>query len=506
MKAYKIYFEKILSFLRVRMVTGGLEISDQVIRLAYFDGKKWQTAAVVLGPGVMEKGAIKDGDAVTAALRALRAKVPLLKNKNKKMNVVVSLSSANIYTQSFTLPMLEGSELDKAIDLNLQMASPDDLVKSYYAARILGRDETNARLEIAAAFIEKQVVDDLTQRLFGEGFLAIGVESRALSLVRMAREKAAGIDFNKSYILLDVDSTGIDFLVMRKGQLYFEYATTWADIADNKGQVTMEKFRESVATNLRQVMNFYNQHWPDPLGGIIVSSVVFKEEAEGVIKENTDVPIMQLAPTLGQAMPPEWFVALGASMRSFRVEVNGNEINLSGEGAMDAFREEQVVHFLDLWQILVPAMLAVFVLTLVLADNFLVTTQSQLVKNSLAGQGQQNAQMDALQASSTAFNQLLQVVFAAESHKDVSHTVLQEIEKLTGENSVSISRVTFTNPSSPISLSGVASSEANIAALKSAIEADPNFGTANLPLSQIQASLNQYSFSMTFPLATNAFQ
>jgi len=72
METLKRYLRKLLSLLRVRVVAGGLEISDQVLRLVYFDGKVLQMAAVVLGPGVMEKGAIKDATAFVDALHAVK--------------------------------------------------------------------------------------------------------------------------------------------------------------------------------------------------------------------------------------------------------------------------------------------------------------------------------------------------------------------------------------------------------------------------------------------------
>jgi hypothetical protein len=155
METVKIYFEKLLSLLRVRVRAGGLEISDQVLRLAYTDGKGMQMAAAVLGPGVMERGIIKDAAALTEALRTVKEKIPAFTGKKKKMNVMVSLSSANIYTQSFNLPIMEGKELEKAIDLNVQMSSPDDLAKSYFSSEILDRDDEHVRLEISAAFIDK---------------------------------------------------------------------------------------------------------------------------------------------------------------------------------------------------------------------------------------------------------------------------------------------------------------------------------------------------------------
>jgi hypothetical protein len=507
MEIIKRYFGKLLSFLRVRTVAGGLEISDQVLRLAYFDRGAWQTAAAVLGPSVMERGVIKDPAAFSAALLALRSKVRALRSRKRNMNVVVSLSSASIYTQSFTLPQMGDRELGKAIDLNIQMSSPDDLQKSYFGSEVLNRDDEHVRLEIAAAFIDRQIVDDIIGLLFSAGLIAVFVESRALSLARIVREHAAGIDLDQSYLLLDVDNAGIDFLVLRKGHLYFEYSTPWADIADDKGQVAVEKFNETIAANLRQVMNFYHQHWQDVLSGVIVSSVMSQEEVQSIAQEVSALPALPLTLSAEQEIPPEWFVAFGAGLRGAKGDMNDKEINLAGEGAADAFRKEQAERFLELWQVLVPAALGILVITLWLAYNFLVVTQQQLAAGAVpAEQSRQDVAIAALQASSTAFNQDVQVALAVQSHADKSHKIIDEVYRIAASSSVNVSSLAFQGASSPIALSGVAATEDDIVEFKDLIEADPNFGPANLPLSDIQPSLSAYSFSITFPLAEKAFQ
>ena len=160
------------------------------------------------------------------------------------MNVFVALSSANIYSQVFTLPFMEAKDLDKAISLNVQMVSPVDIAHAYFGWQFLDRDEVSLRSEIAAAFADKTIVDEMAHALYAAGFIAVGVESRALALVRTLREKGAGVEAGKSYLLLDIDNSGIDFLIVRNGKLYFEYANSWADVADKKGRFPSRSSRK----------------------------------------------------------------------------------------------------------------------------------------------------------------------------------------------------------------------------------------------------------------------
>ncbi|HUC01497.1 MAG TPA: hypothetical protein VMA75_01170 [Candidatus Paceibacterota bacterium] len=503
MQSIKRQFQKILSFLRIRPRVGGLEVSDQVLRLAYSGKKGWQMEAVRIAPGVMERGKIKDAAAFAAALHELKAKIPSIAGKGKKANVVVALSSVNIYTQAFTLPAMEGKDLEKAIDLNVQMASPLDVSKAYFGWQVIGRDEVSVRTEVAAAFVEKTVVDEMTQALYASGFITVGVESRAFALVHTLREKGTGVDMSRSYVLVDVDNSGIDFLIVRKGKLYFEYANQWADLADEKGQIPVEKFKDTLKATMRQVLNFYSQHWPEPLAGAILSAVAFREQAEEAIKESAGLSVIPLTLAPGGPPSPEWFVAFGCGLWDVSARAKAHEINLSGEGAMDTFHEEHILNFLVLWRVLIPVFLACLILILALANSFLGETKANIESSSaFTAPETEAAELSALEASSTAFNQSVAVAASAEAKLNDNYKMIADINGLAAANDVSISHISFQAANTPILVAGSAQSETQIAAFQNAVQADPHFGTVTLPLLNIQPSNGGYTFSMTFPLST----
>jgi hypothetical protein len=500
MNTIKFYFQKTLSFLRVRSIAGGLEVSDQVLRLVYFNGNAWQMAAIRLMPGILEKGKIKNLEAFVASLRELKTKIPAVRSKKKKMNVVVSLSSVNIYSQVFTLPLLEGNDLKKAVELNVQMLSPGDASKTYSGWQMLGRDEVDLRLEVSVAFIEKQIVDEMVDALLSAGFLTVGVESRALALVRILREKGAGVDAARSYLLLNIDNSGLDFLIVRKGQLYFEYTNQWSDLADDKGQISVQKFEDMLAGSMRQVTNFYSQHWPEPLSAVILSASAFGDEAEKVIGTAAALPITRLTLFMGQAISSEWLVALGCSLRGFNSSSADKEVNLSGEEAMDTFRKEQLVGFLSFWSIFVPVVLALTIVTFALADNFLVFTAKGIASQSVFNeQGQELQDVAILQASSTAFNESVELVQNTEKQLAPRYPIISMLTDMASSTGVSLNHISFPGPAGPILIGGTASSEPQIVALKTAIAADPSFGPVTLPISGIQLNGGVYSFTMTFP-------
>jgi hypothetical protein len=493
---FPIFFQKILALLRVHATGAGLEISDEVLRLARFDGKAWQMHAIRLTPGVMEHGKIKNREALIAALAALKAKLGR-SGGAKKINVVVSLGSVEAYTQVFTLPVVQGDSLEQAVALNLQMASPLEAGESYSGWQIVGRNENTVQLEILSAFVDRKVVDELADALFEAGFLAMAVESKALALTRVLREKGAGIEAGKPYLFVNLGNAGLDFLIIRNGELYFEYMTAWSDLADDKGEIAIAKFETTFATNLKQVLNFYNQHWTEPLTAIILSAIALEDEAERVIAESTSLPAVRLTLVMGQPISSEWLMALGSSLRGVRLKTKHYEINLLGDDSRDRFHEEQLLHFMRFWRVVVPVTLALLVITFGVADAFLASTKNQIESRSVNLGSTQSSEIATLEDSAKRFNRLVGLVKTVESMQDPKNVALAAIADK-AKDLITINRVTFQAFSVPITLSGTAPSEDRVIAFRAALDKDRAFSGINLPLTGIQTNGASVSFSMSF--------
>jgi len=411
----KYYSEKLLALLRLKSVLAGLEISDASLRLAYFDGKAWQINGVRLEPGVMEGGKIKDREKFVAALRGLKLKLLSGEGGRKRINTIVSLSSISIYSQVFSLPIVEGENLEKAIQLNVQMVSPVESSQAYSGWQFVGRDQDALRLEILSAFIERATVDELSKALFEAGFLIVALESRALALSRVLRVEGDGIDVARSYVMVSIDGSGIDFLIIRGGQLYFEYFNPWRDIMDEKGQVSMELFRTTILRSLHQVLNFYGQHWPDPVSEAILSATALGEEAKKVIEENFSMPVRTLTLKLGESVGPEWYIALGCGLRGLVSRRQDKELSLLGFGAEEEFRREQFIDFIRLWRLAMPAALGVLLLMFFLADIFVIQTRKNLESQTLFNlSSEQLKEIETLQAGAKEFNKIVAAIKAVQ--------------------------------------------------------------------------------------------
>ncbi len=490
---------KLLAFLRVRAVAAGLEVSDQVMRLVYFDGRNWQLHAVRLAPGVLESDNVKDRAAFAAALAALKEKVQG-RRKGKTMNVVACLSSAGIYTQTFSLPAVSGKDLAEAVSLNLKMASPAGGDASYDDWQAIGRDEATAQTKIFAAFVDRTTVDGIADALFAAGFLPMAVESRALALARMLRAKGAGIDVAKAYLFVNVDNAGIDFLIVRNGALSFEYAEPWRGIADEKGEIAMARFTETIAAGIRQVLNFYDQHWPSPIASIILSSPAFAEEVEKAARETAPAtPVVRLTLVMEQPISSEWLAALGCSLRSGRGAAHEHEISLLGVSSVDRFREEQLLVFLRFWRAAVPAALGILLLTFGAADFFLHSTKSGVEARSDFNVGATTeAQSAALESAAQSFNKLVALTAAAEGAIQPKSFLLEAVAAAAASNHITVDNIAFQSFGSPVTLSGRGLSQNDVTAFKAALAGIAGVSNVNLPLQGMQTNGSAVSFSLTF--------
>ena len=494
----KAIFQKLLSLLRVSAPAAGLEVSDQVLRLVYFDRNAWQMNTIRLEPGVLTRGRIKERAAFIAALAALKTKV-WGRKAAKKMNIVLCPSSVEAYMQVFSLPIVQGDELQGAVALNLQMLSPLAAGDAYSGWQFAEREKDKPQYQILSAFMERKVVDEMVDALFEAGFLVMAVESRALALTRMLLKKGAGIDASTSYVFVNIDDTGLDFLIIRNGALYFEYANVWRDLMDEKGEIATEKFEAMLTASVRQVINFYEQHWTEPLGAVILSTVAFEAQAEAAIKEGAPVPTVRLTLVMGQPISSEWLTALGCSLRGSDLETEDREINLLGEDSEDRFHEEQFLHFMRFWRAALPVALVLLIFTFITVDFLITDTKQEIEANTnFNSGGGETSEITDLQASAKGFNQSVALVAAAEGAASPKGAFLKEIIDLATADHVTISHLSFQSFDVPVSLSGTASAEDAVLAFKTALENKAAFKGVDLPLTGIQTNGNAVSFSMTF--------
>ncbi len=498
-------WEKFMSLLRVRQSAAGLEVSDEVLRLACSGGKGWRTYAVRLAPGTVSGGKILDRASFLAALVELKEKACGGRRTRKKISVVACLSSAEIYLQTLSLPAVPQKELVQAVALNMAMAAPLDANKLYSGWEFLGTDEATGQVKILAVFIGREAADGVAGALFEAGFLPMAMESRSLAFARMLRAGNTGIDREKTYLAIDIGNTGMNFLIIKSGVLAFEYVEPWKNVMGEKGEVSAPRFKEALEADIRRVMNFYRQHWSAPLGGAILAAPAFADlAAEAATEAAPGVPVSRLTLVMGEPVSPEWLAALGTGLRSTE-EGSAHEVNLLGAASEERFHEEQLSDFLRFWRVAVPAAFGILILTFGIADIFLHGTRNGIESRAgLTIAATDQAQMQPLAASAAAFNRSVALVGAAEQEIRPKSALIAAAMAAAATNHISIDHMTFRASDTPVSLSGSGLSQDDVVAFKTALDTIPGVSGVNLPLEGIQTGNNSVSFSLSFSYVPQA--
>jgi hypothetical protein len=499
-----VWWRKFLTLLRVRSVIGGLEIGDIAMRYTLLDGESWKLHSLRLPPGIVEGGVIKDYPQFVAALKNLKAQILGPQNVRKDLNVVVSLSSINVYSQVFSLPMVAGSNLEKAIQLNVQMISPEDTAKSYAGWQLVSGGDRSVHLEVLSAFINKSVVDDVKRALKESGFVVYSLESRALSLARLIRKMSAGFDATRSYIAVNVDANGIQFLIIRHGQLYFEYFTAWRDIENEGHQISQSVLEDVVMRNLHQVLNFYTAHWTDPAQEVVVSAAALGDIVMAAAQRTFSVPVRALVlNAMRQPIEPDWYVAVGCGLRGLIARREDTDLSLLGTSAQDEFRRYQTLAFLRFWRVVVPVSLTVLLVAFVGVRWFFVYVgeglQDQLSRAN-TGPDQQVLLRD-LRERIGEFNALVANIGTIRNDTTDLYGVFGSVQAIFDAEGATITKFSYPSADALVQISGRASSEDVVPRIKKALDATAGITDTDIPIAGVVPAAQGVSFSVSFRYA-----
>jgi hypothetical protein len=495
------FWRKLLMLLRVRPAVGGLEVNDAALRFVEHNGTGWRAVELRLPPGIIAQGTVQDHAQFVAALRSLAEKIRAGHHRALP-NIVVALSSASMYTQVFSLPSIERpEELTKAIKLNMQMVSPIDLPQAYAGWQVVHADAETSRLEILGAFINRSVVDDIRGALREVGFMVHAIEPEAMSLARVIWELGAGIDQESPYLVLTFGNMGLDILVLRHGQLYFQYFTSWKTLFGDRRQIQLSELEEAIVRNLRQVLNFYNVHWSELVTGIFVFAGDLRDSIVRIVQGNFSLRILDLQLKTPLSLSPNWYVALGTGLRSLMPYRQDTDLSLLGLSAQEEFRREQVRYFLGFWRVLVPVVLGVMLAVPVGADFWLRYIGDNLKENTLfALGGEQAATVAALNTKIAGFNRAVTFLEKVDKGTVPKSPLFDAVSSVLRKYGISLVRFSLQSPQLAATLTGSAPSEDQIIQFKKELEGDPRFRDVNLSLTDIKSQGNAWSFSISFTM------
>ena len=515
----KLFFSGILYSLKNILIpqapAAGLEFKDAAVRLIKFSSRggpalgwknnlpaqaeNFDKAAVMLEPGIIDNGKIKDRDKLLSALRKLRDQI----DSKEKIPVIAIIPSVNVYTKSFSTPILDQKSLEEAALLNLKSISPIDFSKGYSDWQEVGFKERDGKIDVLGAFADGAVVDGYADVLRETGFAPVAVEFSALAIARMIKESGTGIDLEKPQEVVNIASDGIDFMVIRGGDLHFDYFVPWKLIQEEgkiERAILFEDFKDTVVREVKKVSNFYGSHWGGKIENLILISQALNAEISDLIQKNFQFKVIDLRFDKYADLQASWFAVLGSALRGLMPRHSDILISLMAVGTEKLSLQSEIIIFAKTWRNIIVTILVFLAVLFISVDSFLAH-----VSVDLADQSQKVAQVSGggeiavLQQQVRLFNQLVEKVSLANQQKSDLTSFLAEFNKaLNGK--LKLTRISVDANQSNVTVLGEAGDESAAIDFKNDLEAG-GFKNVLLPFSNLVAKAGGgVTFSITFNL------
>ncbi len=491
----KFFLEKLSS----KPMLGGLEISDSALECVFMEFDKPRTATVRLPPGVFKNKKLQEPNQLLESLNKLhRLLVPA--EPERILRVTLVLPSGLVYTQGFNVPNVGKERLKEAVTLNLQMISPIPAANANMSAQIIA--ETPDRFDLLGAFTDKNIVNQFKDILIQARFAPVAVEFPALSLTRLIQES---VRLNqKSILVFQVSSEGLDIFILRDHHLNFNYFRSWQSIQGDERSIQRSVFDQVVIEEVRKVINFSLSRFNDSPQWALVIAPGFESEVIDLLERNFNIKV---TPLVLNQVPPAFYAALGAAFRG-RAELNETDlemINLGGESLTKMIYDEQVLDFISLWRNITGGVFSLLLIVFIFAASFLVAQfkmlSAQLAAFSPVGDAKE---LQDLILKANEFNGLVRAIENVRGAVLPWHELLNHLGSIIVANKVRMVSLDFRSLYSPVSMFGTAPDYNTVFSFKNALAADPKFSNVNLPITQILiAEDNSASFNLSFQFSSN---
>lgn len=473
---------------------GGLEITDSAVRFLQIKKDGSVTASLRLPPGIIESGKVKEGQGPNLVEALKRVHSQLTADNKKIVNVILTLPDSNVYIQSFNVSKVAEENLAETADLNLRMLSPIPIETSYFGWQKIGESESGGgAIELLGSFAPATNIDDIILSLHEARFGVAAVEFASLSLVRRLKEQKA-IDKTLPYLVIYVAAEGLDFIVIRNSNLYFDYFYPWSLIQGDGRNVSIQSLKETIEAEVGKVFNFYLSHWGSQIKNILVVTPAIAEELEGILKEKFPSLDVEIVNSSGVT------VVGGAALRGRLPRSEDFDISLTSETAAKIFEAEQLLRFVSVWRNILFTVAGFVLLTFVATDVYLGRSVSKIAEtaDSVVISHAEKAELKQLEEKAAQFNKLVALVEAARgSSKEVSPFLIY-LNNLAGQK-ISFDRIYLQALDRPATISGSAPSETVILEFKRQLELQPQLTDVNLPLSSIVMKPDgQLAFTVSF--------
>lgn len=481
---------------------GGLEISDLAIRFLLLEGSKVRQSAVPLPPGVISRGQILDRPKLLIALRKLHLQI---QSPKKMIPVVLVMPAENVYIESFTMPFVPEESIKQTAELNLKMLAPSDVKLLYQGYEIIGQTQ-EGQIEALAAFANSQMVDGYLKILQEANFGVLSVEFPALALGRLIKDYVAGLEPERPYLVIHLGSDGPDLLIIKNGNIYFNYFYSWASIQEEIGgrQLSAGDIKEFLSRQIKKVINYHSGRSGKPFNQVLLVNSPISQELIKMLKENFSLEVQLLTVGKYNQVVPFWYSVLGAAVRGLELGRNISAINLAPSGLEKSYQRDAYLNFIKYWRNAIAGILGFTLIAFLVADSYLVRSSAAISEKSLDQSLVPLEEVKSLQDSVKKFNRGVDLALKAQAMSPDWSLLLEKVKALASQK-VTIERF-FVDENLSALIIGRAISDSAVISFKNSFEKEVNFKDVVLPLSNITVNKDgTVSFTLQFKINSLKF-
>ncbi len=493
-------FKKIINIINPQPILAGLEISDLELRFIKLKRDNLISVSVKLAPGIIEEGKIKNRPNFIAALSSLHSKIT--SKKKKKIYVIVSIPSVNVYAKTFNLPSIASNNIEEAANLNLQMISPINFADTYSDWQLVNENKRyDGQVEILGALAPSSVIKEFSSSLEEAGFGIGAIEFSALSLARLAIDLGVGVDVKSPEILLQISSEGLNFSAIRNGNLYFTHFNYWKTVSNFKetGKIPFLDFKEFLIKETQKILHFYESHWEGKINKVILVSQGLNNEIVKIFSENLSLKIQLLTLKKFNQLSPVWYCALSLALRGLIPRSQDNIISLTDTGTKEKFQQHQVINFINIWRNIILISL-VFIIMVFGATTWFLADKMEFInvpRVDLLG-AMKIEELDQLNKEVVDFNKKVKLTLEAKQSSINLFPIFEKIKNLAGDD-ITLERIFIQSLETPILINATAVNREAVINFRDALEQQAQFYQINLPLLNIVSLVDgPIKFSVSF--------
>lgn len=478
-----------------------ISLEDRMVRVFCFDrdiNRVTKVGKYALPPGIIEEGVLKKPQELQSFFVSLKQK---LWPKEKEVWIIVSLPSADFYTNLLSLPDLEEERFKEAVIFNTQMVAPLPLEETYFDWEDWGGSVKENEREVFIALGIKKQLDPYLDILSQAGFKIVAVEPWALSLVRFLDTFG---EKNQPVLSIALRPEGIEFILSENNKLIFFDFDSWPEIfgANIPKQITLEMIKKHLDGEVPMLLNFYSLKRKKPIQKFLFLSNnnQFVTLISQFLKENYHLePFILTLPSYLKWVTLDWFSAIGAALRGLIPRYQDMMVSLAPVGTEQSYEQNHLYRVVSLWSkvtlTIIITLTSVFGLLDLSFFQNIKTRYSQLVAKPLDQSLIEKATILSQQADE--FNTLVALLGKIQSLKQDDTTILRTLFNSGQSYQININRILISNaPANNLTLQGRAKNQEAVFNWRSNLEKTGVLKDITIPLETLVETPEGVSFTL----------